>query len=238
MRFSRNATLAIHFLLDQCLPPVLRDSRWFMWLPFRLVCGNNTDLILNFKKDAPTMSAAEFKSAYDSVAPASTDRKTDLNTSCIERIFEDVVGPNVLEMGCGRGFLCRQLAQEGFTVTAADMRVSESMRAENPDVTLVEANIEFLPFDNGEFDTVVCTHTLEHVQNFALAVKELRRVASNRLIIVVPKQRNYLYTFDLHLHFFPYPHDLIRAMGKHGIAQSCEVEGGDLYFIEQLVAQK
>jgi ubiquinone/menaquinone biosynthesis C-methylase UbiE len=209
-----------------------------MWLPFRLTYRDRTGLILNFKTNALTMSDTEFKSAYDSIAPFNIDRETDLNAHCIERIFEDVVGPNVLEMGCGRGFLCRQLAQKGFTVTGADMRVSESVRAENPDVTFVETNIECQPFENGEFDTVICTHTLEHVQNFTLAVKELRRVAAKRLIVVVPKQRNYLYTFDLHLHFFPYPHDLIRAMGKHGISQSCEVEGGDLYFTEQLVASK
>jgi ubiquinone/menaquinone biosynthesis C-methylase UbiE len=238
MKLSRNATLAIQFLLDQCLPPVLRDSRWFMWLPFRLVCGDKTDLILNFKEKALTMTDAEFRSAYEAIAPVNIDRETDLNANCIARICADVIGPNVLEMGCGRGFLSQQLTRQGLTVTAADMRIPESARSGNPDVTFVETNIEAQPFENGEFDTVICTHTLEHVQNFALAVKELRRVAATRLIIVVPKQRNYLYTFDLHLHFFPYPHDLVRAMGKHGIAQTCEIEGGDLYFIEQLATKK
>jgi ubiquinone/menaquinone biosynthesis C-methylase UbiE len=238
MRLSRNITLAMHFLLDQCLPPVLRDSRWFMWLPFRVVCGDKTDMVLNFKKRALTMTSEEFRSTYEAIAPIDIDRETNLNKACLHRIGEDVIGPNVLEMGCGRGFLSRQLAQQGFTMTAADIRISQSVRAENPDISFVETNIEYQPFENGEFDTVVCTHTLEHVQNFAQAVRELRRVAAKRLIIVVPKQRNYRYTFDLHLHFFPYPHDLVRAMGRHGLTQSCEVEGGDLYFVEQLTAQK
>lgn len=40
------------------------------------------------------------------------------------------------------------------------------------------------------------------------ALAELRRVAKRRLIIVVPKQRNYKYTFELHINFFPYLFDL------------------------------
>jgi hypothetical protein len=30
MTISRNVALVIHFLLDEWLPPILRDSRWFM----------------------------------------------------------------------------------------------------------------------------------------------------------------------------------------------------------------
>jgi ubiquinone/menaquinone biosynthesis C-methylase UbiE len=183
------------------------------------------------------MSNAEFKSIYDRTASVHIDRETDLNTACLERIYTEIVGRNVLELGCGRGFLCRQLAQRGFTVTGLDMRIPEAVRSESADVMFIEANIECLPFVNSKFDTVICTHTLEHVQNFYLAVSELRRVAAKRLIVVVPKQRNYLYTFDLHIHFFPYPHDLMRDMGKHGISQSCGVEGGDLFYVEHLVAE-
>jgi ubiquinone/menaquinone biosynthesis C-methylase UbiE len=66
-----------------------------------------------------------------------------------------------------------------------------------------------LPFAPCAFDTVICTHTLEHVQNLTAAIDELRRVTRRRLIIVVPRQRPYRYTFDLHLHFFPYKHSLL-----------------------------
>ena len=30
MRLSRDVPLRIHFLLDECLPPIVRDQRWFM----------------------------------------------------------------------------------------------------------------------------------------------------------------------------------------------------------------
>lgn len=235
VRLSRNVTLALQFILDECLPPVLRDSRWLMWLPFRLVCKHRTGLVLNFKQNSLSMNTDEFRHAYELTAAVNVDRDTDLNSRCLERIYSDVVGKSVLEVGCGRGFLCEALSERGFDVTGIDMRVSDDVRSRLPKVTFMEANVEYQPFENGSFDTVICTHTLEHVQNFAAAVTELRRVAARRLIIVVPKQRNYRYTFDLHLHFFPYPHDLVRAMGRHGSFRSCDVVGGDLYYVEHLL---
>lgn len=59
-----------------------------------------------------------------------------------------------------------------------------------------------LPYGNRVFDTVVCAHTLEHMKDYKKALAELRRVCSRRLMMIVPKQREYQYTFDLHLHFF------------------------------------
>ncbi|MCI9480623.1 MAG: hypothetical protein HFI21_16805 [Lachnospiraceae bacterium] len=34
--------------------------------------------------------------------------------------------------------------------------------------------------------------------------KELRRVCIRKLIVVIPRQREYQYTFDLHINFYPY----------------------------------
>ena len=82
------------------------------------------------------------------------------------------------------------------------------------------------------FELVLCTHTLEHVLNFEKAIAELRRVASNKLIIIVPLQRPNKYTPDLHVNFFPYPHDfLIRVRPK---AYEYEILDGDLFFGETL----
>ena len=79
---------------------------------------------------------------------------------------------------------------------------------------------------------MVCTHTLEHVRGLLVAIGELRRVCSDKLIIVVPKQRPYRYTFDLRIHFFPYEHSLINALRPLPRSYGCETVGGDLFFIE------
>ena len=36
-------------------------------------------------------------------------------------------------------------------------------------------------------------------------------MARRRLIIVVPQEREYRFTFNPHLHFFPYPHSFLRT---------------------------
>jgi ubiquinone/menaquinone biosynthesis C-methylase UbiE len=99
-------------------------------------------------------------------------------------------------------------------------------------ITCVEASIERLPFDDGQFDTVVCTHTLEHVQHLQRAVDELRRVARRRLIVVVPRQRPYRYTFSLHVNFFPYAWSLT---GQLGHAPGAVIKNlGDWFYLEDV----
>ena len=68
------------------------------------------------------------------------------------------------------------------------------------------------PFCTSAFDTVVCSHTLEHIPDLWRAATELRRVAK-RVLVVVPCQRYYRYTVDYHLHFFPQAGPLERLLG-------------------------
>ena len=144
------------------------------------------------------------------------------------------MGPSVLEVGCGEGALANAMSRTA-TVTACDIVVRREVRDRYPTVSFREANIERLPFGDGEFDTVVSTHTLEHVRDLRRAIDELRRVAKRRVIVVVPKERPYLYTFNLHLHFFPYEHVLRAALGEPAWTEAvCETVGGDLYHREEI----
>lgn len=227
---ERDVALKIHFLLDKCLPPVLRDSAWFTYLLSRLAYKKNWRLFHEFKNRAIDMTPAEFSETYRNLAPSFFARQTDINRACLNRIVSDIVGSSVLDVGCGNGFLSRLLAQSK-TVVGCDIN-PPSDSTEN--LIFKRARVEQLPFEERSFDTVVCAHTLEHVQNFSGAVAELRRVAKRRLIVIVPMQRPHQFTFDLHLHFFPYKHSLLLAMGTQVANRSCEEIGGDLYYIENL----
>ncbi len=88
----------------------------------------------------------------------------------------------------------------------------------------VQANLYSLPFEANSFDTVLCTHALEHVRNPREALRELLRVTGRRLIIVVPKQRPYLYTPDLHVHFLPYMYSFKAFIGIKD-AEYLEIKG-------------
>ncbi len=205
-----------------------------MRLPMRLVFGRHAPLVMDFKRRAYEMTDDEIVSVYEEVGTHSLTRGTDLNAACAARVLADVVGPSVLEVGCGEGALAIAMSRTA-TVTACDIVVRREVRERYPTVTFREANVERLPFGDGEFDTVVSTHTLEHVRDLRRAMDEIRRVAKRRVIVVVPKERPYLYTFNLHLHFFPYEHVLRAALGEPAWTDAvCETVGSDLYHREDV----
>ncbi len=230
MTLSRNFTLWVHFLLDQCVPPLLRDSRWFMWLPFKLLFGDKAEIFFHFKQQARHLTEQEFQRIYQQTAGVSIQRDTDLNSASIAAIEQHTQGHAVLDIACGRGFLSKRLAKN-HQVTAADIVIDTKLRDAHPSIRFYECNVEKLPFTDKQFDTVICAHTLEHVQHLEIAISELRRVTARRLIIVLPKQRPYRYTFDLHLHFFPYAEDVFKLMGEK-TTQSCLNVGGDWFYWE------
>ncbi len=49
---------------------------------------------------------------------------------------------------------------------------------------VVEGDIRQLPFDDGTFDTVIDTSTIDHVDDYETAIKEYHRVAKNKLMLV------------------------------------------------------
>jgi SAM-dependent methyltransferase len=69
-----------------------------------------------------------------------------------------------------------------FDVSTADINV-DLMRL--PHVNVI-ADVQHMPFANRSFDEVYCFHVLEHVENPALALKELVRVASQLVELEVP----------------------------------------------------
>ena len=230
MKISRNTALKINYVLDQLLPPIVRDNRFLMSFPMRALFGNDTNRINTFKDSAFGMTEAEFSAFYRSTgAHWELQGETDLNQRCIDAIVESVVGESVLEVGCGRGYLAGILSQR-WSVCAVDIVIPADLPTRKPNVRFEQGSIEHLPFGDREFDTVVCTHTLEHVQHLDRAIAELRRVAAQRLIVVVPRQRPYRYTFNLHLHFFPYRWALESWFGHRDGAVLRDL--GDWFYVE------
>jgi len=235
LMLSREITTKIAFVLDELIPPLLRDSKWVMWVPFKLLFGSKATEFFRFKEHAFDMSFDQFKNTYESLESVHIQRDTDLNLACTSAILQNIEGGNVLEVGCGRAYLARKM-NEQVRVVACDMVISNEMRTDNPEIDFREANIEDLPFTDSEFDTVVSTHTLEHVLKIDRAISELRRVAKKRLIIVVPKQRPYKYTFDLHIHFFPYKWSLLAhtQQSERTRSHSLKLIEGDWYYQEEI----
>lgn len=61
------------------------------------------------------------------------------------------------------------------------------------------------PFVDGQFDYVICSHVVEHVNDVEKFVGEIIRVGGGRGYIEYPLiTYDYLYDFDVHLHFLKF----------------------------------
>lgn len=233
MRIPRAVTYRIRQVLDDWLPPAIRDTRLFNWLPARMLFGDEADLFLDFKERALGLTDHEFGAIYRAAHRFVIERDTDLNRRSLAAVRGAVVGEKVLEVGCGSGYLASLLAEDHMVV-ATDICVGDEVKKRHPKVRFEEAPISDLPFEDGAFDSVVSTHVLEHVQDIGRAVSELRRVCRRRLVVVVPKQRPYRYTYDLHLHFFPYEYTLLSALNPRGPYTVRDLDG-DWVYVEEMV---
>lgn len=226
---NRALTNAIRFVLDECIPPIIRDSRWFMY-PFFYIWykGKNVALYMDFKSKVYEMSDEEYAEAYRNLDCLATDRPTDMNTACINYMIAnfDDTATTLLDVGCGRGYWLNLVSdQTNLHVTGCDMYDQVELKKG----TYVKGNIEKLPFADNQFDIVTCHHTIEHLRNMKPAIDELKRVARKQVMIVTPCQKYYYYTMDMHINFFPiraYLQDAIR-MNKY----ICEKLWGDWVYI-------
>jgi ubiquinone/menaquinone biosynthesis C-methylase UbiE len=205
-----------------------------MTIPARLLFGPQANLILDFKHRALGLDDDGFSKVYSAAHHIVIERDTDLTPRSLDAVLEALVGETILEVGCGSGHLADRMSRD-HKVTATDLVVDDELVQRLPAVRFERANISELPFADRSFDTVVCTHVLEHVQAIAEAAQELRRVCKKRLIIVVPRQRPYRYTFDLHLHFFPYDYTLLALVNPVG-AHTLRELSGDWVYVEDVTA--
>jgi ubiquinone/menaquinone biosynthesis C-methylase UbiE len=193
----------------------VRDNTFFTKLLFWPLFGHKTKLFMEFKQKAPYLTHKEYQDYYAKLADVHLKRETDLNQGSIDKIINSLAGSKILDVGCGRGFLAKTILKHHpkAHLTGLDIYIPPYLKNAKKE-TYIKGNVEKLPFKAKSFDTVISTHTLEHVQNPTKLIAEMRRVAKKKIIIVTPKQREYAYTFDLHLNFFPYEHSLARLLNN------------------------
>ena len=206
VKLGRNSSSFINLILDTLCPPFLRDCYPIMYALYYLAYGKEVGKLLRFKENLHTLSDEDIVEYYNLASSIPfNNRPTDLNDESLEYILNNIQGDTVLDAGCGRGFLCETISNKlNVKVTGLDFVMPKEIK----NYSFVSGTITEMPFEDGSFDTVVCSHTLEHIRDFDLALNELVRVAKKRIIIVLPKQREYRYIADLHINFFPYLYNL------------------------------
>ena len=100
-------------------------------------------------------------------------------------------GARVLDAGCRTGVLARAAAREAgqfSDITGLDRDESMLVVARRlaPEITWVQGDVQELPFEDQDFDRVLCQFVLMFVKNRVAAIREMWRVLKpgGRLVIV------------------------------------------------------
>jgi SAM-dependent methyltransferase len=104
-------------------------------------------------------------------------RQREERIAYLVRHFRTFLGRSVLDIGCS-GSPLRKLVPE-VSYLGVDIEGQ-------PDIRLDLESVERLPFEDGSFDSVVCTDVLEHVDNLHVVFQELLRVSRENVIISLP----------------------------------------------------
>jgi len=207
-------------ILDNWLPPVLRESTIFDWL-FKLWLGPKARS--NFKKLAFRMDDKEYAAAYQSLGGRYETRETDTTERQMEWVLNSIRGQRVLEIGPGKGALTKRLVERGYQVSTLDLFPGIYPPGDNS-IKRYFGIAEKFQFPDKSFDTVVIAMVIEHVRNITSATLELERITRERVLIVTPEQRYYRVTFDYHLHFF-YSLDHLASHIPRGKTEGAVIDG-------------
>ncbi len=144
------------------------------------------------ESQAPLAGKGKYDDYYSDGTPEkwrtlSASAKVDNITNLCSRVPHD----KILEVGCGNGVVLEELDRRQFGVSLFGLEISESAMTQlsNKDIpSLVEAKLfdgSRLPFKDHEFDIVVLSHVVEHLEHPRILLKEAARVA-NHVFVEVP----------------------------------------------------
>jgi len=227
---KREQTNIIRFILEDCLPPIIRDIP-FLNRFFSRLSGIDLHKCRQLRQSIPTLTPEQIADFYKTY-PRIQD-STDNSQKCIEQILAEIQGQSVCDIGCGTGYLLERISTLSKIKKIVGVDFSEHLEWKTLEkIEFIQHDIRELPFEDGQFDTVISTHTLEHLLDIPATVRELRRVCSQRLIIVVPRERESIWSFNPHFHYFPYEHSFLKYLLPLPEQWRIERIGRDYLYVE------
>ncbi len=118
-----------------------------------------------------------------------------------DRVFEDLHGKKILEIGVGPGKLLIRMAKKNFDVTGVELRSGMAHEARKHtreagfDIDILHTSVYNLPFADGSFDSIVMTFVMAEIKHLDQAIVQMKRVLrpGGRIIVIaggMPQDRN------------------------------------------------
>lgn len=160
-------------------------------------------------------------------------RRTSLNS--INKILKENKNWNILDIGCG-------YTANPYANVVADAQDLSSFYKKKK---FIKINSKKLPFNDNEFDFVVTSHVIEHVEDFEFFIKEIERISKQGYIELPTRLADNLVFENLieHIWWFKYDDEtnLLLASKKNQIIEPFITVSTskklDLIFRESLVLE-
>jgi ubiquinone/menaquinone biosynthesis C-methylase UbiE len=107
------------------------------------------------------------------------------------RLFEDLTGKRILEIGCSAGGLLLRMAKKGYKVTGIEMKSGMAYEARRRikksgfEIDILTQSVYHLPFKDETFDCIVMTFVLAEIDQLDKAISEWKRILKKGGKIIV-----------------------------------------------------
>lgn len=112
--------------------------------------------------------------------------------NAVTEFYNQISPDTVLEVGCGEGklihLLVEQAAKQPKKAVGCDLSIDDIAPGLNPAIQFQTSSIYQLPFDDNQFELVICCEVLEHIDNPQAGLSELARVAKRAVLISTPRE--------------------------------------------------
>ncbi len=154
------------------------------WLPWPRPAAPRRDIEPNPRRGCATPSIYEAEDWWGgSVRGLRQLRKlVPARLAYLDEVVPDWRGLDVLDLGCGGGFMAEPLARRGASVVGVDpcrqavVAAARHARATGLTIDYRVGRGEALPLATRAVDVVVCVDVLEHVDDLGRVLAEIRRV--------------------------------------------------------------
>lgn len=101
---------------------------------------------------------------------------------------QDQSGGKILDVGCGPGFLLRDLLERGYLcwgVDASPRMIEQCVKKFGSRAHFAIGDATRLEFPDGFFDAVICTGVIDHISNHDTALREMVRILKREGTLLV-----------------------------------------------------